>query len=123
MITITPKLAGLVATAAVLVAAPAAFASEGHKSVKAHKTVKTAPRSVKAAAWSFPKCSGGTEYEYVYSGDPCTSASPPAAAGGTTVPAPAVETGVVSRSQVGRRSAAVCNGEADYEYVYSGCPS
>ena len=122
MITITPKLAGLVAASAVALMAPVAFAAGPHKSVKAHKVVKAAAESVKAAAWSFPPCTGAVaEYEYVYSGDPCTSTAP-AAIVRAIVLAP-VESGVVSRSPVGRQGGAFCNGNDEYEYIYSGCQS
>ena len=75
MITITPKLAGLVAASAVALMAPAALAANPHKKVKAApKTQKAPAKSVKAAAWSFPPCTNTqAEYEYIYSGDPCTS--------------------------------------------------
>ena len=40
---------------------------------------------------------------------------------GTIVLAPAIESGVVSRSPVSRMNPVFCNGQAEYEYVYSGC--
>ena len=78
MITITPKLAGLVAASAFALMAPAALAANPHKKAKAApKTQKAPSKSVKAAAWSFPSCTNTqAEYEYIYSGDPCTSTAP-----------------------------------------------
>jgi hypothetical protein len=125
MITITPKLAGLVAASAVALMAPAAFAAGPHKSVKAaHKSAAAVHQTAKAAAWSFPSCTGAaTEYEYIYSGDPCTSAATQAVARGTILLAPGIESGVVSRTPVRRQSPAFCIGNAEYDYVYSGCQS
>ena len=122
MITVTPKLAGLVAASAVALMAPAALAANPHKKVKAApKTQKAPAKSVKAAAWSFPRCTGAqAEYEYIYSGDPCTSTAP-AATTPTIVPAPAIESGVASRSPASRMNPVFCNGQAEYDYVYAGC--
>jgi hypothetical protein len=123
MITFTPKLAGLVAASAVALMAPAAFAAGPHKSVKAAPKKATAVHQI-ATAWSFPPCAGAaTEYEYIYSGDPCTSATTQAVARGTILLAPGIESGVASATPVSRQGAAFCNGNADYEYVYSGCQS
>jgi hypothetical protein len=130
MFTITPKLAGIVAAAAFLLMAPAAFAAIPDMSVrtavkKAPKATKAPAKSVKAAAWSFPSCtpSAAAEYDpYTYSGDPCISTGP-ATTVGTIVLAPAIESGVVSRSQSNRQGGAFCNGNDEYEYIYSGCRS
>ena len=75
MITVTPKLAGLVAASAVALMAPAALAASPHKNFKAApKTHKAPAKGVKTAAWSFPACTNiQAEYEYIYSGDTCTS--------------------------------------------------
>ena len=82
------------------------------------------PKSGKAAVWKFPACSpsaAAPEYDsYIYSGDPCIW-SGPAATAPTIVLAPAIESGVVSRSPVSRMNPVVCNGQSEYEYVYSGC--
>ena len=81
------------------------------------------PKSGKAAVWKFPACSpsAAAEYDsYIYSGDPCIWTGP-AATAPTIVLAPAIESGVISRSPVSRMNPVVCNGQSEYEYVYSGC--
>jgi hypothetical protein len=123
MITITPKLAGLVAASAVALMAPAAFAAGPHKNVKASHKKATAVQKT-AKAWSFPNCTGAVpEYEYIYSGDPCTSFTTHAAAGGTIVLAPGTESGVASVTPVGPQNAASCYLNTEYNYVYPGCHS
>ena len=122
MLTITPTLAGLAAAAAVMVMAPAAFAGPHKRPKAAPKTTTAASKSVKAAAWSFPPCTNTqAEYEYIYSGDPCTSTAP-ATTAPTIVLAPATESGVVALNPVSRRNPVACNNHvAEYDYIYSGC--
>ena len=72
MITITPKLAGLVAASAVALMAPVAFAANPHKTGEGGRKGRQAiQKSVKAAVWSFPACSTAARPSttYVYSGD------------------------------------------------------
>jgi hypothetical protein len=79
-------------------------------------------KSDKAAVWNFPSCipSAAAEHDpYTYSGDPCTL-SAPASTGGTTGLAPAIESDVVYRSPVSWNPVS-CNGQAEYDYIYSGC--
>jgi len=122
MITITPKLAGLVAASAVAIMAPAAFAAGPLKSLKASpKSVAAVHRTAKTTPWSFPSCTGAAaEYEYVYSGDPCSSSATQTVARGTILLAPGAESGVVSRTPVTGQTAVSC-AAAEYEYIYSGC--
>jgi hypothetical protein len=73
MFTVTrTRIVGLIAAVCAVVVAPQALAGP-QKSVKAApKKTKKAAKTVEAA-WSFPPCTfAQVEYEYVYSGDPCS---------------------------------------------------
>jgi hypothetical protein len=95
----------------------------GAKSTKAaKKTAKATKKPAKAAAWRFPRCTGATEYDYIYSGDPCSS-TPAGSTVGTIGPAPLSESGVSSQAPVSWQNGAFCNGNDEYDYVYSGCHS
>jgi hypothetical protein len=120
MFTITPKLAGLVVASALALTAPAALAASPHTTIP-HKSAKKAPKTHKAAsksvkaAWNFPPCTDArAEYEYIYSGDPCSPAP-------AFVLAPTPESGGVFLTPGSRVTPPFCNGNAEYEYVYSGC--
>lgn len=109
MISTTAKLVGLLAATSLLVT-PAAFAA------------RSAPANLgQAGVWSFPSCDivRATEYDYIYSGDPCVKT--PAAlvpdANAAGVPLVIFST----PTQVGRWRFPGCADSVEYEYIFSGC--